>query len=78
MKDCVLFYSAPLRSYSTARLSTSSDSSTGSLASLFAGNIDSADVFTIDDDQIQQLEEADSTIEMEPDFSPTVRNSLMQ
>jgi hypothetical protein len=65
-------FSAPLRSCSVARLSTSSDSSSGSLASLFVGNMDPADVFTIDDDQIQQLEEADTTVEMEPEFSPTV------
>ena len=73
---CSLLCSAPLRSCSAARLSTSSDGSTGSLTSLFVGNMDTADVFTIDDDQIQQLEEADTTVEMEPDFSPTVRKSL--
>lgn len=67
---------APLRSCSAARLSTSSDGSTGSLTSLFVGNMDTADVFTIDDDQIQQLEEADTTVEMEPDFSPTDLKNL--
>lgn len=39
--------------------------------------MDPADVFTIDDDQIQQLEEADTTVEMEPEFSPTVRKACM-
>ena len=34
--------------------------------------MDTADVFTVDDDQIQQLEEQDTTVEMEPNFSPTV------
>lgn len=29
-------------------------------------------MFTVDDDQIQQLEEQDTTVEMEPNFSPTV------
>ena len=76
MYDHLSFCSAPLRSCSTARLSSSSDGSTGSLASLFVGNVDTADVFTIDDDQIQQLEEPDTTVEMEPDFSPTVRIHL--
>ena len=42
------------------------------MASLVAGNMDNTDVFTFDDDQMQQLEEADTAVEMEPDFSPAV------
>ena len=72
---CVFVCSAPLRSCSGAHLSTSSESSTGSLVSMVTGNFDTADVFTINDDQIEQLEESDTTVEMEPDFSPTVRNT---
>ena len=43
---------------------------------MVTANMDANDVFTVDDDQMQQLEEADPAIEMEPDFSPTVRRDL--
>ena len=66
-------YSTPLRSCSTAHLSSGSEGSSSSLTSLFTGNLDTTDVFNVDDDQIQQLEEPGPTFEMEPDFSPTVR-----
>ena len=43
---------------------------------MFAGNSDATDVFNVDDDQIEQLEETDPIGEVEPEFSPTVRTLL--
>ena len=62
--------SAPLRASSSAAHLSTTSSDTGSVSSVNMD--DEADVFTVDDNEIQQLEEADLVSEEEPNFSPTV------